>query len=74
MLPRMRAKAREREARKELEGRRERVATEHREEASTRATAGAVHGASSSIRGVTSAEGRRSPVVSQSFCGVCRPA
>ena len=38
LLPRMRAKAEERKAAKELEGRRERVATEHREEASTRAS------------------------------------
>jgi hypothetical protein len=38
LLPRMRAKAEERKATKELEGRRERVATEHREEASTRAS------------------------------------
>ena len=39
LLPRMRAKSEERKAAKELEGRRERVATEHREEASTRASA-----------------------------------
>ncbi len=38
MLPRMRAKAEERKAAKELESRRERVATEHREEASTRSS------------------------------------
>jgi type II secretory pathway pseudopilin PulG len=38
MLPRMRAKAEQRKAARELEGRRERVATEHREEASTRST------------------------------------
>src|SRR4051812_33343255 len=38
MLPRMRAKAEERKARNELESRRERVATEHRETASARAT------------------------------------
>jgi hypothetical protein len=37
MLPRMRAKADERKARRELESRRERVATEHRETASARA-------------------------------------
>ena len=40
----------------------------------TRATVGAVHDASSSIRGVTRAEGRSRPVVSQSLCGVRRPA
>ena len=39
LLPRMRAKAQERKAANELESRRERVATEHREEASTRASA-----------------------------------
>ena len=38
MLPRMRAKSEERKAQRELEGRRERVATEHRETASARAT------------------------------------
>ena len=38
MLPRMRAKSQERKARNELESRRERVATEHRETASVRAT------------------------------------
>jgi hypothetical protein len=38
MLPRMRAKAEERKAQKELESRRERVATENREVASTRAS------------------------------------
>ncbi len=40
----------------------------------TRATVGAVHDASSSIRGVTRAEGRSRPVVSQPLCGVRRPA
>jgi hypothetical protein len=38
LMPRMRAKSEERKAQKELESRRERVATEHRETASTRAT------------------------------------
>jgi hypothetical protein len=38
MLPRMRAKSEQRKAQRELEGRRERVATEHRETASVRAT------------------------------------
>jgi hypothetical protein len=38
MLPRMRAKANERKAQRELESRRDRVATEHRETASARAT------------------------------------
>ena len=38
MLPRMRAKAEERKAAKELESRRDRVATENREVASTRAS------------------------------------
>ena len=38
LMPRMRAKAEERKAQKELESRRERVATEHRETASTRST------------------------------------
>ena len=38
MMPRMRAKAEERKAQRELESRRERVATENREAASTRAT------------------------------------
>jgi FtsZ-interacting cell division protein ZipA len=38
MLPRMRAKSEERKAQKELESRRGRVATEHRETASERAT------------------------------------
>ena len=38
LLPRMRAQAQERKAKKELEGRRERVATENREAASTRAS------------------------------------
>ena len=38
LMPRMRAKANERKAQKELESRRERVATEHRETASTRAS------------------------------------
>ncbi len=38
LLPRMRAKADQRKAQKELEGRRDRVATENREAASTRAT------------------------------------
>ena len=38
MLPRMRAKSEERKAQRELESRRERVATEHRETASARAT------------------------------------
>ncbi len=38
MLPRMRAKSEERKAQRELEGRRERIATEHRETASARAT------------------------------------
>ena len=38
LMPRMRAKANERKAQKELESRRERVATEHRETASTRTT------------------------------------
>ena len=38
LMPRMRAKADERKAQKELESRRERVATEHRETASTRAS------------------------------------
>ena len=38
MLPRMRAKSQERKAQRELESRRERVATEHRETASVRAT------------------------------------
>jgi FtsZ-interacting cell division protein ZipA len=38
LLPRMRAKAQERKAAKELESRRGRVATEHREEADTRST------------------------------------
>jgi FtsZ-interacting cell division protein ZipA len=38
MLPRMRAKAEERKAQRELESRRDRVATEHRETASARAT------------------------------------
>ena len=37
MLPRMRAKANERKAQRELESRRDRVATEHRETASARA-------------------------------------
>jgi hypothetical protein len=37
MLPRMRAQAREREARRELGGRRDRVATENREQAGERA-------------------------------------
>ena len=37
MLPRMRSKANERKAQKELESRRDRVATEHRETASERA-------------------------------------
>ena len=37
LMPRMRAKSEERKAQKELESRRERVATEHRETASTRA-------------------------------------
>ena len=38
MLPRMRAKSEQRKAQRELESRRERVATEHRETASVRAT------------------------------------
>ena len=38
LMPRMRAKAEERKAARELESRRERVATEHREAASTRST------------------------------------
>jgi FtsZ-interacting cell division protein ZipA len=38
MLPRMRAKAEERKVQKELESRRERVATEHRETAAARGT------------------------------------
>ena len=38
LMPRMRGKAQERKAQKELEGRRDRVATENREAASTRAT------------------------------------
>jgi hypothetical protein len=38
MLPRMRAKSEERKAQRELESRRDRVATEHRETASARAT------------------------------------
>jgi hypothetical protein len=38
LMPRMRAKAEERKAAKELGSRRERVATEHREEASTRSS------------------------------------
>jgi FtsZ-interacting cell division protein ZipA len=38
MLPRMRAKSQERKAQRELESRRDRVATEHRETASARAT------------------------------------
>jgi ABC-type multidrug transport system fused ATPase/permease subunit len=38
MLPRMRAQAQEKKAQKELQSRRERVATENREAASTRAT------------------------------------
>jgi septal ring factor EnvC (AmiA/AmiB activator) len=38
LLPRMRAKANEKKAQRELESRRERVATEHRETASVRAT------------------------------------
>ena len=38
LLPRMRAKAQERKAQRELESRREAVATEHRETASVRAT------------------------------------
>ena len=39
LMPRMRAKAAEKKAQRELESRRERVATEHREAASTRSTA-----------------------------------
>jgi len=38
LMPRMRAKAQEKKAERELGQRRERVATEHREEAGTRAT------------------------------------
>ena len=38
LMPRMRAKAREKKAARELSQRRERVATEHREEAGTRST------------------------------------
>lgn len=38
LLPRMRAKAAERKAANELESRRERVATEHRDQADTRST------------------------------------
>ena len=39
LMPRLRAKAAEKKAQRELESRRERVATEHREAASTRTTA-----------------------------------